>query len=289
MPRKSIDVEQIDWTERIEEDISMSGILSVTGSISLKGNQVKITSPGPTSIFLEADTDNTTETDTTYLKLSQDGGLVTGLIGFTPANNKDPENNDFTGVRSNSLLITNSYENGQIYLGASGSAALTVHGERRVGIKTTYPKTDFHVAGDGATIRLGNDALNTDQYDSHLQFCELGIGTDMLYGHSFNYDATNNRLELKRHNNDASGTSVMTFLREHTRIGIGTVSPATELHINGALTIEERTSDPSNPSEGHSVLWMSDGTGSGDDGDILIKITAGGVTKIVTLVDFSAS
>ena len=34
---------------------------------------------------------------------------------------------------------------------------------------------------------------------------------------------------------------------------------------------------------------MSDGTDSGDDGDIMIKITAGGVTKTVTLVDFSAS
>ena len=72
-------------------------------------------------------------------------------------------------------------------------------------------------------------------------------------------------------------------------VGIGTQSPASELHINGALTLTEKSSDPSNPSEGQSVLWMSDGTGTGDDGDILMKITAGGVTKTVTLVDFSAS
>ena len=36
-------------------------------------------------------------------------------------------------------------------------------------------------------------------------------------------------------------------------------------------------------------IWMSNGNGTGDDGDILIKITAGGSTKTVTLVDFSAS
>ena len=54
------------------------------------------------------------------------------------------------------------------------------------------------------------------------------------------------------------------------------------------LTLLERSADPADPSEGQSVLWMSDGTGAGDDGDILIKITAGGVTKTATLVDFSA-
>jgi hypothetical protein len=33
---------------------------------------------------------------------------------------------------------------------------------------------------------------------------------------------------------------------------------------------------------------MSDGTGTGDDGDILIKVTASGTTKTTTLVDYSA-
>ena len=73
------------------------------------------------------------------------------------------------------------------------------------------------------------------------------------------------------------------------KVGIGTASPATELHINGGLTFTERSSDPANPAEGNCVLWMSNGTGSGDDGDIMIKITAGGSTKTVTLVDFSSS
>lgn len=52
--------------------------------------------------------------------------------------------------------------------------------------------------------------------------------------------------------------------------------------------IIEKSSDPSDPSEGAAVIWMSDGTGTGDDGDVLIKVTAGGATKTVTLVDFSA-
>lgn len=55
------------------------------------------------------------------------------------------------------------------------------------------------------------------------------------------------------------------------------------------LGMVERSSDPSDPPEGESVIWQSDGTGTGDDGDIMLKITAGSTTKTVTLVDFSAS
>jgi hypothetical protein len=71
-------------------------------------------------------------------------------------------------------------------------------------------------------------------------------------------------------------------------VGIGTTGPDTKLDVNGALTIREKSADPADPDEGSFVMWMSDGTGTGDDGDILIKIQAGGVVKTTTLVDFSA-
>lgn len=78
-------------------------------------------------------------------------------------------------------------------------------------------------------------------------------------------------------------------------LGIGVKSPDEALHVyggtklEGPLILKERSYDPDNPAEGSSVIWMSNGYDSGDDGDIMIKITAGGVTKTVTLVDFSAS
>jgi len=78
-------------------------------------------------------------------------------------------------------------------------------------------------------------------------------------------------------------------------LGIGIESPEEALHVYGStklegpLILKERTYDPDNPAEGNSVIWMSNGHASGDDGDIMVKITAGGVTKTVTLVDFSAS
>ena len=59
--------------------------------------------------------------------------------------------------------------------------------------------------------------------------------------------------------------------------------------ILGIMGGKERAIDPPNPAEGNYIIWMSNGTGSGDDGDILIKITAGATTKTVTLVDFSVA
>ena len=53
------------------------------------------------------------------------------------------------------------------------------------------------------------------------------------------------------------------------------------------IQFREKTIDPPDPGEGSATIWMSDGTGSGDDGDIMIKITAGGTTKTGTLIDFS--
>jgi len=71
-------------------------------------------------------------------------------------------------------------------------------------------------------------------------------------------------------------------------IGIGATRPDYLFELGGEFALNELSADPSDPDEGKSVLWQSDGTGSGDDGDIMVKITAGGVTKTATLIDFSA-
>lgn len=55
------------------------------------------------------------------------------------------------------------------------------------------------------------------------------------------------------------------------------------------LELLDRSSDPADPASGQSRIWQSDGTGTGDDGDILVKITdSNGTVKTATLVDFSA-
>ena len=46
--------------------------------------------------------------------------------------------------------------------------------------------------------------------------------------------------------------------------------------------------NPDKPGEGEYRIWMSDGVGLGDDGDIIIASTVGGVTKYAVLFDHSA-
>lgn len=53
------------------------------------------------------------------------------------------------------------------------------------------------------------------------------------------------------------------------------------------ISLLEQTADPDDPAEGVAVIWSSDGTETGDGGDILVKITHGGVTKIATIIKFN--
>ena len=66
-------------------------------------------------------------------------------------------------------------------------------------------------------------------------------------------------------------------------VGSGMLNPDT-----GAIHFVERSSDPTEPVEGQAVIWMSDGTGKGDDGDVLIASKAGGSTTYAILFDHSA-
>lgn len=50
----------------------------------------------------------------------------------------------------------------------------------------------------------------------------------------------------------------------------------------------ERSSDPTEPSDGETVIWMSDGTGKGDDGDVLMASNVGGATTYSIVFDHSA-
>lgn len=50
----------------------------------------------------------------------------------------------------------------------------------------------------------------------------------------------------------------------------------------------ERSTDPTEPTEGTWVMWMSDGTGKGDDGDVLIASMAAGTAKYSIVFDHSA-
>jgi len=55
---------------------------------------------------------------------------------------------------------------------------------------------------------------------------------------------------------------------------------------NSSTLVMTQIAEPSDPADEHSVMWCSNGTGTGDVGDIMLKIQHGGVVKSTTLVDF---
>jgi hypothetical protein len=57
--------------------------------------------------------------------------------------------------------------------------------------------------------------------------------------------------------------------------------------IAGHLTLRQEA-EPADPPDNAGVLWCSNGTGTGDPGDLVYKATEGGTTKTEIVVDFSA-
>ena len=54
------------------------------------------------------------------------------------------------------------------------------------------------------------------------------------------------------------------------------------------LGLLEKSADPADPANGAATIWLSDGTGSGDDGDVLIKISTGlTAASYMDAVDYS--
>jgi hypothetical protein len=83
--------------------------------------------------------------------------------------------------------------------------------------------------------------------------------------------------------NIAIGSAVqLDSLTGSNQINIGT------RYFHDRIRLLERATDPAKPAEGNMVLWMSNGAGLGDDGDVLIGSTAGGVTNYAILFDHSA-
>jgi len=73
---------------------------------------------------------------------------------------------------------------------------------------------------------------------------------------------------------------IQTILAETSRV-------QGDLDIGGVIYFLEGSKDPTEPKPGQSVIWLSDGTGKGDDGDVMIGTNVDGTTKYGTLFDYS--
>jgi len=171
---------------------------------------------------------------------------------------------------------------GYLYIGKFGAPQGSENSVGAVYFESKTTDSITHVAGVQANIVVGNTTRSLTT--GNLDFSTKGSGMD----------DPRSRLRMDENGNIGFGGTITDFaftgadmVLKNGNLGIGIITAATKLHVNGAITQTELSADPTNPAEGQSVIWQSDGTGSGDDGDIMMKITAGATTKTVTLVDFS--
>ena len=93
-----------------------------------------ISSTGDAALFLEADTNNVGEGDNPFIKLSQDNTVVQSIIGLCGATDKDPENNTYTGVVDNNMLLGTTTNYG-LQLGTNDNVRMTIANSGEI----TYP------------------------------------------------------------------------------------------------------------------------------------------------------
>lgn len=62
---------------------------------------------------------------------------------------------------------------------------------------------------------------------------------------------------------------------------------ASKSYVDGPSRYSALSADPTDPPPGETVVWMSDGTDTGDAGDLMVRVNVGGTIKTTTLVDYS--
>lgn len=67
----------------------------------------------------------------------------------------------------------------------------------------------------------------------------------------------------------------------------GTISNGSEPAVRVWHELTE-AAEPDDPADNCAAIWLSNGTGYGDQGDLCAKVTEGGGTSSFTIVDFSA-
>lgn len=222
---------------------------SSTGSDPLNLESLTIQSTGDASITINADTDNVSEDDNSYLLMTQDGFLLKAILGFCGADGKDPQNNAYTGALSNALLlgILNSGTPGPLQFGVLGAVKATIT-STGFGIGTTAPLSPLQVVGisqfspsvDDTGIEIQGEfvSLNSSQ---RLFFKESELsalnGFSIIYagnanptfdGQAFTLPA--NSFNIMRHANDAAGAVVLSVLRDSGFIGVFTSAPTSTFH-----------------------------------------------------------
>jgi len=259
--------------------------------------QVSLKVTGPAS----AVNNNFAAFDTTTGKLIKDSSskasdFATAAQGTTADNALPKAGGTMTG---------NIALNGNYLSGDGGDEGVFVAANGNVGIGANNPggKLDIRTSGIGLKLTdSGGNAYieNSDTWGLKWKFARESANAEMNQANTawqFNINQTGGGLTKFRFNNNKTTSggvagAIMDLNIDRSaafygNVGIGTTAPDTKLQVAGAITQQPLSSDPADPDAGNSVQWVSSGVGSGDAGDIMLKVNVGGTTKIITLIDYS--
>ncbi|WP_156827207.1 beta strand repeat-containing protein [Hyphomicrobium zavarzinii] len=126
--------------------------------------------------------------------------------------------------------------NGPISFTTAGTERMVINASGNVGIGTTAPSTTLHVFGGGEFGSLSSSAdrqirlTTASSYKGAVKFREASDS----YGFTIQYDGTNDRFDVLRNDNDATGVEALSIKRTSGNVGIGTKAPSTTLTVSGS-------------------------------------------------------
>ncbi len=219
---------------------------------------------------------------------------------------------------SNSIKVVDIANDGDFTFGEVAASKANIFFDRSEGRlnfrgNTTvqaYVDTDGSIVAGGGNVTINSDGITADISTTANQFVTLDASGEVGYISAVHIPSGGLQASVLDIvidlTDDDIGQILMALTGSTARMAgginqnglfVGTISSditplsfteTAGFNVGGHIWITERSSDPDEPAEGESVIWMSDGTGKGNDGDVLIASKAGGTTKYVTLFDHDA-
>ena len=242
------------------------------------------------ALYLASDTEDITALDTfTADDVDINGGAIDGTaIGANSAST-----GVFTTIDTSGNVVL-AGDNVKLGLGAAGADDFALYFDDTDGVLASAAGLKFYAPVAYAQLMLATNATDSSTQRAgitgrHYDVSEEPVGILSAY-----ITSSENRMNF---GGGQSVTNAATNLRFFTADNTTQQTGTERLRIDGdgdivvkggGLCGEERSTDPDEPAEGEYVIWMSDGTGKGDDGDVCIASKAGGATKWGVLFDHSS-
>ena len=164
-----------DGNQIVEKDLKVNKDIKVLGSIGVgtltPAAQIHISSRTDATLILEADTDNTPESDNPKIELRQDGNAVNGFLGIegdagslytnSLANTVYLESKNVSPTSSNIQFVTG----GDYDAPSNGTARMTITAAGKIGIATNTPSANADLTLEGGAIALKETTTPTADAD----------------------------------------------------------------------------------------------------------------------------